>query len=77
MSYGFLTENDVFYSYRVLCQGRLIASGDGTMAFSGRHNTASSISDIVKDGVRKSVVKDIPSLAGKDLVVEIISMNRI
>ena len=77
MNYGFLTKSDIFYSYRIFCQGVLIACGDGSLTCNEGLRTASAIAATAKDGIKDSVIKDKPSLVGKDLVIDIISLNRI
>lgn len=77
MNYGFLTECDVFYSHKIFCHGKQIGSGDGTLTCPAGTVTGEKIVAAVKANVMIATVKDRPYLVGKDLSVEITSLNRI
>lgn len=77
MSYGFLTESDIFYSYKVLCSGMQVAGGDGTLTCQMEDRTGKDILHAVKVNIMIALTKDSPSLAGRDVKIEITSLNRI
>ena len=77
MSYGFLTESDVFYSYKVLCGGMQIAGGDGTLTCQTEYSKGKDIAAAVKAHIMIALAKDKPSLVRRDMKIEVTSLNRI
>ena len=77
MSYGFLTDCDIFYSYKVLCGEMQVAGGDGTLTCQMEDRKGKDILQAVKVNIMIALTKDNPSLASRDVKIEIISLNRI
>ena len=77
MSYGFLTESDIFYNYKVLCRGIQIAGGDGTLTLSMIELKGEDVITAVKARIMIVLKKDNPSLVSRDVKIEIVSLNRI
>ena len=77
MSYGFLTEDSVFYSYKLLIRGKLVSAGDGYLSDVRVGISLVVLIDLIKELILDFVLKGLPSLVNEDLSVVIVALNRV